>query len=594
MLEYSVKKRVWKVDERPDPTLVKNIAESLKILEPTAALIVSKGFDTPEKAYGFLKNHSIDFGDPYELPDMRAAVKRIREALEKREKIVVFGDYDVDGVTSTTILYDYLKINSADVSYYIPNRMAEGYGVNRAALKRLADEGKTLMITVDNGTTAVEQINEAKSFGLDTVVTDHHECREVLPDCPVVNPKRPDCAFGFRELAGVGVTFMLIVALEAELRMTTLENARKFAMRRFCELVAIGTVADVMPLVGVNRDIVYYGLRLMRETKNPGLRALMIASGVAETDENGENFHPKSTLTATSVAFTIAPRINAAGRLDDAKIAVELFLTEDNRRAWEIASKLCQMNSARQTEEDAIVTAALSEVEKQCRPTDRVIVIAGEGWHGGVIGIVSSRVTEKFGLPSIIVTFPDDSEASVGKGSGRSVHGFNLVKSLEECAGTLEGFGGHEMAAGLTVRRDRLEDFRRAINDSVARQFGDGWIEQVVRADYELRPSEITLEQAKQLRLLEPMGTGNPTPVFYTKNLTLSDKRTTTGGRHTQLRFSSPERSEPISAIWFGKTADSITQEIGERVEILYTLEANSFNGRERAQIRPYDIRSAK
>lgn len=212
MLEYSVKKRVWKVDERPDPTLVKNIAQSLKILEPTAALIVSKGFDTPEKAYGFVKNHSIDFGDPYDLPDMRAAVKRIREALEKREKIVVFGDYDVDGVTSTTILYDYLRINSADVSYYIPNRMAEGYGVNRAALKKLASEGKTLMITVDNGTTAVEQINEAKTFGLDTVVTDHHECREILPDCPVVNPKRPDCKFGFRELAGVGVAFMLIVA----------------------------------------------------------------------------------------------------------------------------------------------------------------------------------------------------------------------------------------------------------------------------------------------------------------------------------------------------------------------------------------------
>ena len=596
IFEHAVKKRIWRAAELPPAENTHRIADELGILETTARLLCARGLDTPERAAGFIGKETGRLYDPYLLKDMDRAVKRIRKALVSREKIMIYGDYDVDGVTSVSILYDYLRIHSADVSYYIPNRIGDGYGVNSEAMRSFAKDGYTLVITVDTGVTAVDEIAEAAALGLDTVVTDHHECRPELPDCPVVNPRRPDCSYPFKQLAGVGVAFKLICALEQDLRSTTLYNAVKFAINRVGELTAVGTVADVMPLVGENRIIVSYGLGLLERTRNPGLRALLCAAGAAYYDEN-DNFILKKRMSTSLVGFTLAPRINAAGRLTDASIAVELFLTEYPAVAEKIADELCEINRRRQAEENSILEQAEARIAEQCLPSDRVIVLGDDGWHHGVIGIVCSRLTEKYDLPSILVSFEGQtsdppSPEDIGKGSGRSVKGMNLVEALEDCGELLVKYGGHELAAGLSIRRGKLGEFRRRINDRANEAFGKGEPERVLDIDLELKPAEITMRLANELYLLEPYGAGNALPVFETDHLVITELTRLSNGKHTRLTVSGGGNS--FTALLFGKPSDELGFSVGDAVDLAYNLDVNEFRGRSAVQLLVKDIRRSE
>ncbi len=598
MFEHSTKERSWRVSPEPDIAVCNAVANSLKLSPAAAKLLCARGFDTARAAKAFIGSETEQLHDPFLLADMDKAVARIRKALVNREKIVVYGDYDVDGVTSVSILYSYLQIHSADVTYYIPNRIGEGYGINADALKTFAEEGYKLMITVDTGITAIDEIANAKKLGLDTVVTDHHECRELLPDCPVVNPRRPDCPYPFKELAGVGVAFKLICALEKDLRSTTLYNAVKLAVNRCGELVAIGTIADVMPLVDENRVIVKYGLSLLEKTSNAGIKALMLASGVTETAPDGEVVFKKK-VSSSLVGYTLAPRINAAGRISNATLAVELFLTEYKDRATEIATELCEINRERQAQENQITSEADRSIAEQCSPEDYVIVLAGDHWHHGVIGIVCSRLTERYNLPSILVSFEGQSSEppaseDIGKGSGRSIKGFNLVEALGKCSDKLVKYGGHELAAGLSIERGKLTEFRRAINKLAAKTFEGKEPERIVDIDIILEPTEISMKLCEELWLLEPFGVANAQPVFETDRFIITDITPLAGRRHTKLTVKS--RSHSFTALCFGMPTDEVELgfAVGDLVDLVYNLDINEYRGHSSVQLLVRDIRRSK
>lgn len=600
MFKHTSKSKQWQI-AGTEPGIsadrISEIADGIGVLPATARLLASRGFDTPESARAFIGKDTGHLHDPFLLKDMDRAVERIRRALVNREKIVVYGDYDVDGVTSVTILYSYLRIHGADVSYYIPSRIGEGYGVNAEALKSFIADGITLMITVDTGITAIDELAEAKAAGLDTVVTDHHECRPELPDCAaVVNPRRPDCPYPFKELAGVGVAFKLICALEQNLRATSLYNAVKFAAGRCGELVAIGTIADVMPLVDENRIIVSYGLQLLEKSSNVGIRSLLRASGAAVENPDG-SYEIKKRVTSSLVGFTLAPRINAAGRISNATLAVELFLTEYRDRADRIADELCEINRRRQTEENAIIEQAMNKISEQCSPDDYVIVLDDDHWHHGVIGIVCSRLTERYNLPSILVSFEgmtdgEPSGSDVGKGSGRSVKGLNLVEALAACQDTLVKYGGHELAAGLSIERDKLPGFRQEVNAYAAKVFAGHDPERTIGIDLKLDPSEISLKLTNELYLLEPYGVANAQPVFETDGFRIVEVTPLSGGRHTRLTVRSTRGiNGQFTALCFGMKTDELGFEAGDTVDLAYNLDINEFHGRTSVQLLVKDIR---
>ncbi len=599
MLKYASKTRIWQRAELPDCD-IGVLARELGLTHAMARLLAGRGFTDAAAATAFIGKETALLHDPFLMADMHKAVARIQTALERHEKIVVYGDYDVDGVTSTTILYSYLRMRGGDVRYYIPNRIGEGYGVNLEALRGFAAAGCTLMITVDTGITAIAEIASAKEFSLDTVVTDHHECRAELPDAvAVVNPRRPDCPYPFKELAGCGVAFKLICALEMKLASASLYDALKFAATNFGELVAIGTIADVMPLTDENRIIVSYGLKLLENTNAIGITALMRASGLIVTDQDGAEIRKK--ITSSGVGFTLAPRINAAGRISSASFAVELFLTEDPVRANQIAIELCETNRRRQAEENSIIEDAEKKLLEQCRPDDRVIVLADDHWHHGVIGIVCSRLTEKYNLPSILVSFEGQeggSEHDIGKGSGRSIHGLNLVEALAACEDILTKYGGHELAAGLSVERGKLDAFRRAINAHAEHILGERELCRITTIDTELAPTEISLRLAKELYLLEPFGISNAQPIFETDHMVITDIASLSGGKHTRLTLSATSTpSEPrtqFTALLFGTPTAEFAYHAGDLVDVAYNLEINDFRGRQTVQLLVRDIRPSE
>ncbi|HIX92359.1 MAG TPA: single-stranded-DNA-specific exonuclease RecJ [Firmicutes bacterium] len=593
---HTAKDKIWNLCRQPEQDKVNAVASTLGILPATARLLCQRGCDTPDSARSFIQKDTGTLHDPYLMRDMDRAVERIRRALVNREKIVIYGDYDVDGVTSVTILYSYLRIHSADVSYYIPSRVGEGYGINLDAIRSLAAQHKQLLITVDTGITAIDEIAEAARLGIDTVVTDHHECRPELPVCAaVVNPRRPDCDYPFKELAGVGVAFKLICALEQNLRSTTLYNATKFAAARCGDLVAVGTIADVMPLVDENRIIVSYGLKLLEDTKNRGLRALMHASGVMNENRDG-SLSVKRRMTSSIVGFTLAPRINAAGRISNATVALELFLTERQAEADRIAAELCEINRRRQAEENAIIDEADKKIAEQCRDDDYVIVIDDDHWHHGVIGIVSSRLTERYNLPSILISFegqttesPDD---DIGKGSGRSVKGMNLVDALEACKSSLVKYGGHELAAGLSIKRSCLAEFRRQINEYARKAFGDHEPSRTVDIDLKLQPEEISIKLANELYLLEPFGVANTQPLIETDGLIISEITPLSQRRHTRLTLrTASDCPQVYTALCFGLPTDEFPCRVGDMIDVVYNLDINEFRGRQSLQLLVKDIR---
>ncbi len=596
-LNNASKKKVWKLAEQSEES-AESIASGLQITPAAARLLANRGYDTVESARAFIGKETAMLHDPFLLADMDKAVARFENALANKERIVVYGDYDVDGVTAVTILYSFLRYHGADVKYYIPNRIGEGYGINHEALKGFASDGYTLMITVDTGITAIDEVAAAKAVGLDTVVTDHHECRPELPGAvAVVNPRRPDCPYPFKELAGCGVAFKLICALEMKLSGSSMIQAVKFAADRFAELVAIGTIADVMPLKDENRIIVSYGLLLLEKTNDIGISALMRASGLITKDPDGNEIRKK--VTSSSVGFTLAPRINAAGRISSAAFAVELFLTEDRVRAEEIAAELCETNRRRQIEENSIIEEAEKRITEQCDPDDHVIVLSDDHWHHGVIGIVCSRLTEKYNLPSILVSFDGQeggSDTDVGKGSGRSIRGLNLVEALAACQDKLTKFGGHELAAGLAVERGKLDDFRRAINEHAAEMLAGRDLCRVIDIDERLEPYEISLKLAKELYLLEPYGVSNAQPVFETDRMLITEVTALSGGKHTKLSLTSGSAAQSdmhtyYTALLFGTPIAEFAYRVGDIIDIAYNLDINEYRNRQSVQLLVRDIR---
>ncbi len=587
--------------ENPDTDRAKRdiISATLGVCDVLAQLLINRGYDTPEKAGAFLRMEQEMLRDPFEMKDMDKAVSRIKRAIDGGEKIAIYGDYDVDGVTSVCTLYLYLSEKGANISYYIPNRTGEGYGVSVQAIDSLHREGVTLIVTVDTGITANEEIEHAASLGIDFVVTDHHECQSDLPRAEaVVNPHRPDCTYPFKELAGVGVVFKLISAYEQKYTEKSRYQALSDICDGYADLIAIGTIADVMPIRDENKLIVSYGLALIKDNERVGLSALIDSIGHRNDSSVGTAKKRAPKITSAYIGYTLAPKINAAGRMSSAELAVELFLTKDEREAARLADALFEANKARQDEENRITEQAYEMIPLDYDTENYpVIVLDSDNWHHGVIGIVSSRITEHFGLPSILISFDGcvkdkPSPTDVGKGSGRSVKGLNLVDALLHCSDTLEKFGGHELAAGMSVTRENLPLFRERINEYAREVLRNASFTPTLDADMELMPSDASISVAEQLNLLEPFGTENPTPVFVMRDMQILEINAVSGGKHTKLSLRGGKNA--FVAMYFSHSPSSIEFAEGDFVDILFNLDINEWNGRRTVQLLIKDIHSSK
>ena len=597
-LKQKEKKWLLKTVKTPETdSAALRISRELGINPVIANLLYGRGYTSVDAAKKFLYMESEVLSDPMKMADMIPAVDRIAAAISNGEKITVYGDYDVDGVTSVCTLYLYLKSKGANVSYYIPNRIGDGYGVSEGAITMLAESGTKLIITVDTGITADNEVAFAKTIGVDFVITDHHECRQVLPEaCAVVNPHRPDCPSTFKELAGVGVVFKLICAAE---HVFTKEPQSKVAMKiisEYADLVAIGTIADVMPIKEENRLIVSYGLSMMENTKRVGLAAIIEAASAKNEFQRASAKKRRTKITSSYIGYTLAPRINAAGRIRSASMAVELFLSENYADAYAIAEELCEANKERQNEENKIMQEAYRKIEENGYENMHVIVLDADNWHHGVIGIVSSRITEKYGRPSILVSFEGSASggadpSDVGKGSGRSIKGMNLVDALCHCEAELVKFGGHELAAGLSVTRGNLDRFREKINEYAKQTLTEDNMIPTVDADLEISLSDATLDLADGLRILEPYGVGNPVPSFIVNAVTVTEISSVSDGRHTRFIFTDGSRTS--AGMYFSCPPSSLDVYVGDKVDILFNLDVNEWAGRRNAQLIIRDIKQS-
>ncbi|MBO5845873.1 MAG: single-stranded-DNA-specific exonuclease RecJ [Clostridia bacterium] len=595
------KEKIWfekyVSDGAKNDEAVSLMARELGVSPILAILLRNRGYNTSVKAESFLRFETADFHDPFLLDDMEVAVHRIMRAVENKEKICVYGDYDVDGVTSVSMLYLYLTSMGADVTIKIPKRDGEGYGVSAAAIDLLAEAGVTLIITVDTGITANDEIAYAKGHGVDVVVTDHHECRAELPGAvAVVNPHRSDSEYPFCELAGVGVVFKLVCAYEmtlSRMRGESVLDGVSRVCREYADLAAIGTIADVMPITDENRLIVSMGLRLLENTKRAGLSALIEAA--SPTSKDGKGATKRRKISSGFIGFGIAPRINAAGRISDSIIAVNLLLEEDKTRAEGYAEELCEINRHRQIEENKIAEEAYEMIESSHDfEKDMVIVLSNDEWQQGIIGIVSSRITEKYGLPSILISFKgsvegDPTDYDNGKGSGRSVKGMNLVGALNYCEDTLEKYGGHELASGLTVKRGNVEAFKKKINEYAAQNLTEEMFKVKMDVDCEMDMRDITLSLAEEILRLEPFGVGNPTPVFVMRDAVVQRIMQIGGGKHTKLVLE--KDGATVCGMYFGVSASELEFEVGDKIDLIFNLDINDYKNVRSVQIIIQDAR---
>ncbi len=536
-----------------DKETAAQLAEDCEINPFLALLLVTRGITDPESAADFLLGGEIA-DDPFGFADMDAAVERIGRALDQRETMAVYGDYDADGVTSTALLYTYLREKGADVSYYIPDREKEGYGLHKESIDALHQQGVKLIITVDNGIAAVEEVAYAAALGIDVVVTDHHQPQEMLPPAvAVVDPHRPDCGSAFKDYAGVGVAFKLACALEGDAAPV---------LERFGDLVAIGTLGDVMPLYGENRALVRAGMRILNEKKRPGLTALAKAAGVEGKE-----------LSSANVVFTLVPRINAAGRMSSPGQAARLLLTSQPEVAETLAEEIQQCNVLRQTTEGGILKEVMERLQREPRLlADRVLVIEGEGWHPGVVGIIAARVLERYGKPCVLISVRDGE----AKGSGRSVKGFSLFNAISACADILTHFGGHELAAGVGLHASDIPAFREKINQYAAERYPLMPVPEL-RLDFKLRPSQVDVEKLNLLKALEPVGAGNPSPVFGLFQMRLDNVTPLSGGKHVRMSVSRDDVR--LSVLKFGTPYAEFPFECGQVLNLAVTLERNEYRG---------------
>lgn len=552
---------IWKVSQ-PEAGAVNALVGSG--YAPLAAMVLaSRGMEDDHQARAYLDCNA-PLLDPFLMTDMDKAAGRVGLAMSRGEKIAVFGDYDVDGITATCLLTDFLRRHGADAVSYIPGRLEEGYGLNPIAIHQLHDEGVKLIVTVDCGITAVSEAELCRKLGIDLVITDHHECKQTLPTAiAVVDPHRPDGGYPHKNLSGVGVAFKLASALC---------GSQEGVLEEYADMVCLGTVADVMPLQGENRVFVARGLESLAHTKRPGIAALMAECGCAP-----------EAVSASSIGFMLAPRINAAGRMGQIDLAVELFLTDDPDKAAEAARGLCELNRQRQAVESEIYRQAVSMLPMGKPP--EAIVLADESWHQGVVGIVASRIAEEYACPTFLICL----DGEHGKASSRSHGGFNLFASLSALSPLLESYGGHELAAGFTITRANIPEFRRQICALAAKFYTDDVPRTVLDVDCAVSPELLTLHNVDALQMLEPCGNGCPKPVLMVKNLTIDRISMVGGGRHMRLRLCSGHTY--LNAIYFSANPQTVSIQPGDLVDVAFTPQVNEFRGTRTVQMNVIDIR---
>ena len=551
-----------------DEKLVDEICERYNLNKVIGKIIVNRHVVNDEDVRIFITPTRDDFHNPFLFKGMDIAVERIIKAIKNKEKILIYGDYDVDGITSTTVLKKYLMDRGISVDTYIPNRLHEGYGLNKNAINTIKERNIDLIITVDCGISAIEEVDYAVRLGMDIIVTDHHEVGEKLPNAlAVIDAKRKDNTYPFRALAGVGVVFKLIQALSIKLEIKPEEYLK------YLDLVCVGTISDIVPLEGENRTIAKLGLMLIKVTRNLGLRELIKSSGYKEIDSN-------------TISFGVAPRINACGRMGHEEEALKLFLAEDLESATKITKELNEYNTLRQSTEKAIYEEAVQQIEKNHLDENNSIVLGGKGWHHGVIGIVSSKVTDKYYKPSILLSFEDN----IAKGSGRSVPGFDLYEGLAKCEDLLEKYGGHSMAVGLTLKKENLENFKERF-EQIAKEKNIKELVPIIYIDDELKLKDINMDLVKSISILEPFGEANKVPLFLIRNLKIDSIRALSEGRHLKLTLR--DENFVINAIGFELGYLAEEYRIGDRIDVVGTLEINSFNGFSSIQINMKDIRKS-
>ena len=565
-----MKAKRWNV-RRQNAEAAASLARVLGVSPILAALLINRGYGEERAARAFLSPSHDQLHEPYLMLGMREAVARLKHAIETQEPVLIYGDYDVDGTTGTAILLRALKLLGAKTGFHIPHRFTEGYGIQQPALERAFAEGYKLVVSVDCGIRAHEPLYWARDKSLDVIITDHHlpdEDEGAPPAFAVLNPNQEGCEYPDKHLAGVGVAFKLVHALFRE-------YGREAQVAAFMKVVAIGTVADVAKLVGENRTIVAIGLKDLARSANPGLKALMDVAGCG--DGTG--------MTAYDLGFRLGPRINAAGRMDAARAVVELFDTRDFLEARRLAEHLDARNEERKTVQQQIIDLALAELGDSTEA--KVAVIQGAGWHRGVIGIAASKIAERINRPCVVFSIDGD----VAHGSGRSIDAYHLLNGLTACADLFEKFGGHSHAAGITIRPERIAEFRRRLNEHAAACLTEEDLEHSVAIDMELPAEQVTFQLARELQALEPFGAGNARPVFVTRNLRLLSEPLVLKDKHLKLRLAGPQ-NRPLEAVWWNCIeTPGQTPEINGSIELAYSLELNAWNDEFRIQLNVLDMR---
>jgi len=561
-------KKNW-VLEKENPKLREKITKILGIFPLTAQVLINRGVENEAEAELFIKSSLFDLPSPYLMKGMDKAVERLKSAIEKKEKIAIYGDYDVDGVTATALLYTFLGNLGADVAYYNPDRIKEGYGVNTEAIHKLKAEGVSLIISGDCGITAWKEVEEAKKLRIDFIVTDHHEPPELIPDAvSVLNPHQPGCAYPGKEVTGVGVVYNLAIALRRALRDSGFFKGTEPNLGDYLDLVALGTVADCAPLTNVNRILVKEGIKRMLSPKRPGIMALKEASGI------------KEAVDSYDLGFKLGPRVNASGRLNSAGVAVELLISSDLERARELAKKLNQENSKRQNIEEEIFIDAVSQIESN--PSflnSSSLVLSSPNWHPGVIGIVASRIVERYQKPAILIAIGDD---GIGKGSGRSIEGINIYSALFECGELFQKFGGHELAAGISIKEENIDKLRAMFEKAV--QKSDGDFVSKLKIDCLVNLADINDSVVSELGLLAPFGIGNHEPLLLAQSVDVVSQRSYKD-KHLGLKLR--QDGKFFDAIWFN-LKEPVT--LPHQIDVVFTPEFNTWNGKKEVRLRIMDV----
>jgi single-stranded-DNA-specific exonuclease len=555
------------VFQNADENEIAYLSQTLMVSPLIAHLLINRNIREPGIAFEFL-NLTSNFANPYLLKDMDIAVDRIWEAIEKEEKIAVYGDYDADGITATAVLYSFLKSLGADIVYYLPEREGEGYGLNSTALELLKADGVHLIITVDTGITAIHEAEYAKSLDMELIITDHHQPLEMLPSAvAVIDAHRRDCSYPFKGLTGVGIAFKLVCALAGPEKCDALLN-------HYADIIALGTVADIAPLISENRIFVAEGIKQLSKKGNIGLEALIEKSGLLGRPIN-----------STTIAFVLAPRINAAGRVGKPQDALELLLAERGLEASLLAKKICDDNAERQNYEAKILEKVIEIIEaEEIHKNSNILVVAGENWHNGVIGIVCAKLVERYSRPVILISLDEDSS----RGSARSLKGFNLFEALDACSQLLEKFGGHEQAAGISIKRANIDEFRLAINQYAKKNAPD--LTQSIEIDCILAIDKVNLKTANEIKKLEPYGCGNPAPIFAFCNMELLFVTPIGKGMHLKLELT--DGNEKVSVLYFKKQLQDFPFFCGDRIDVAFSLETNIWMNTEQVSIIVKDIKS--